>query len=635
MKKLFILLTLLFTAFVAKCQTQPFGVVDTADLKLTSCDFEKDANAMVLFDKADAYYRYATVVVEHHKRIKIFNDKGNNQAKVRIEYYGVHNDEVISGIEAQTINLKNNAIEYTPVDKSLIYKQNVDKERIAIVFTFPNVKPGSIIEFKYKWSTPYASNFPDWFFQEDVPTRYSEFQTGFSNDYTFKFIKKVNQKLSKDTSFFKNGKNNNQGVRYIWAMTNAHSLGEEPYMPSIDDNIQGILFQVTSRSERTWNDVISDLLRYDDFGAQLDPNISLNDQDKILAKVNTLQTQDEKITYIFNLVKNSIAWNNFSSMYTDDGIKRAWNKKTGNAAEVNIILYHFLKMAGINVYSMAVNTKNKIEQRYASRLQLNKVVDYIRVDSTKQYVLDATNKYNVYNQMPFYLLNSNGIIIDPEKKMSRFISLQNISPTKNVVFVNAEIMPDGKMTGTAQINSFSYNKMDDIKRYKDDGEKKYIDGLRDNDNNLTILSLKLENMEVDSLPLTQSIGFKLDLTGSDDNYIYFNPNLFTGLSNNPFLSKERLSNIDFKYLNNYTISGRYKVPQGYKIEALPKSMTILMPDTTIKFKRIVAEQEGYIMIYYVIDFKKSYYLKEDYPPLFAFYKRMHEMLNEQIILKKS
>jgi len=48
----------------------------------------------------------------------------------------------------------------------------------------------------------------------------------------------------------------------------------------------------------------------------------------------------------------------------------------------------------------------------------------------------------------------------------------------------------------------------------------------------------------------------------------------------------------------------------------------------------VAEQEGMIVVHYVIDFKKSYYTADQYKPLFEFYRKMHEMLNEQIVLKK-
>jgi hypothetical protein len=620
----------------AKAQVRGFGNIDTADLRLTSCNFEKDANAMVLFDEAKVYYKFSTVVMERHKRIKIFNDKGKDEAKVRIEYYGKNHNEQISEIEAQTINLNNNAVEYAPVDKTLIYTQDVDKDKKAVIFTFSNVKPGSVVEFKYKWSTPYAGNFPNWFFQADIPTRYSEFQSDFSKDYTFKFIKTLHQKLTRDTAFFKNGKNYNQGRIYIWALSNVHSMRDEPYMTSTGENIQSILFQVSSPyRSNSWSSIIYDMLKYDEFGKQLDTSIYLNNEEKILAKVNSFQNTDEKIAYVFNLVKSTVKYNDFTGAFTDDGIRKAWNKKVGNAAELNLIIFHFLKKSGVNVYAMAVNTDSKIETRYASIYQFNKTVDYIQVDSTREYILDAANKYNAYNAVPFYLLNSNGLLIDAAKKFSNFITLKNNLPIKKVVFVNAEIMPGGKMSGSAQLNNFGYSKIDAVKKYKDDGEKKFIDYLRDDDNNLKISSLKLENMEVDSLPLTQNIEFNLDLTGSDDNYVFFSPNLFTGLNINPFLSEERLSDIDFKYLNNYTISGRYKIPAGYKIEALPKNINLVMPDKSITLKRVVGSDGGFILVHYVIAFKRSVYSKDEYPELRAFYKQLHELLNEQIVLKKT
>ena len=60
---------------VAYQQYQPYGKVDIADLELKSCDFEPDANAMVLFNKAKIYYDNVFAIVEDvHKRIKIFND---------------------------------------------------------------------------------------------------------------------------------------------------------------------------------------------------------------------------------------------------------------------------------------------------------------------------------------------------------------------------------------------------------------------------------------------------------------------------------------------------------------------------------------------------------------------------------
>ena len=89
------------------------------------------------------------------------------------------------------------------------------------------------------------------------------------------------------------------------------------------------------------------------------------------------------------------------------------------------------------------------------------------------------------------------------------------------------------------------------------------------------------------------------------------------------------------HCNNYSIYGVYKIPAGFKVDAMPKSVNMKMPDESIFFKRIVIEQDGQILIRYVIYFKKEIYFKEDYALVHEFYKKMFEMLNEQVVLKKS
>lgn len=240
MKKLLTLLILLISiSFYGFAQTQPFGRIDTADLKLTSCDFEKDANAMVLFDKARVVYKNDNILMERHKRIKIFNNNAKDEANIKIVFYG----EEITDVEAETINLNGNTIEYSSVDKNLIYTEVVDKEMKAIVFTFPNVKPGSVVEFKYKFKTSYPFNYPGWYFQNAIPTRYTELDGNFSSDYPLKFVRTTYQPLLIDSSIILGAKERPQNRRHIWAMTNVKTYKIEPYMDSPEDYLQCILFK--------------------------------------------------------------------------------------------------------------------------------------------------------------------------------------------------------------------------------------------------------------------------------------------------------------------------------------------------------------------------------------------------------
>jgi hypothetical protein len=645
---------------------QPYGKVTIEDLEMKACDFEKDANAEVLFNIGNLYWGddLQSMTNEVHKRIKIFNDNGKNEANIRIEFNGGNHVEYINGIEAETINLVDGKPEITKLDKKLIYTNVLDKEKSEITFAMPNVKPGSIIEYKYKWNANYNVHIPYWFFQEGIPVRYNEISTSIPDVFYFRPQLRIFQPLVKHSvatagqvlkvsthTFSQDGHSSDQQTdtypfnveNEVRAMANIPSMQADPFTSSLANNVQFLGLSLVSNKPiggfnktyaDTWSKVGGELILDEDFGAQL--NRKLSNEDDIINKAKALKTDDEKIAYVFNEVRNAMKWNGKDRWYTNDGTVKAWENKTGNSAEINLILYHLLKQAGIAAYPMVVSTRKygKVDPYVTSLRQFNRAVVYMRVDSAKYYVLDATGKYNLYNEIPDELLNSMALSIDKSKKTYDTITLKRALPLRQVVLINAEIKPGGKVEGTAQINSTGYDRIDAVARYKTDGENKYIDDLRNGDNSLKIALLKFDNMEVDSLPLTQNIAFNLDLTGSDENYIYLNPNQFSPLKTNPFLSETRKTDIYFGYLKNYSINSVYKLPAGYKTDALPKSVSMLMPDKSISFKRIVAEQDGSVLVHYIIDFRRTAFNVNEYGAIHDFYKKMYELLNEQIVLKK-
>ncbi|HEX3384007.1 MAG TPA: hypothetical protein VHS53_02405, partial [Mucilaginibacter sp.] len=230
--------------------------------------------------------------------------------------------------------------------------------------------------------------------------------------------------------------------------------------------------------------------------------------------------------------------------------------------------------------------------------------------------------------------NSYGLTTDKDNKKYDLVFIQNPSPVRNMVMITADIKPDGKMDGSAEMSSLSYNKIREVENYKIIGDKKYADSLKRGNNDLTISSVKMENMETDSLPLSQKISFSPDLTGSDGTYIYFKPNLFVPFGGNPFLAEKRTTDIDFRFLRNDVIMGSYKIPAGYKSDALPKNVRMDMSDQSISFRRLVSEDDGSIVVRYTILYKKAIFFKENYDELHDFYKKMYELMNEQVVLKK-
>lgn len=612
--------------------TQPYGKVDMADLEMTSCDFEKDANAEILFDKAIITpemgmnsQRTATgLSMERHTRFKIFNEFGKNRGNVRIVYPSFNDQVVVADLQAETINLNNGKIEFAAVDKKSIYKEKIDQIYSALVFSFPEVKPGSIIEYKYRVAFRY---FPTWYFQGDLPTRYSECQIDLTNDMEFRAIPRVYQPFIKNVG-------ESTDLRQIKSLANVNSLPSEQYMDAWDDNRQRIEYLNRNVLVSTWTKIGELLVRFSDVGQEF--NRSVSGSSGIVAKAKTFNTDEEKIAFVFDTVKNSMKWNERTEFYVNDGTVQSWNKKTGNSAEINLIVYQLLKKTGIKAYPLFVCTKKngKINPANPNMFLFNNLVVYIPVDSTKSFVMDASNKFNLYNTIPGDELNTFGLCVDESHNEYKMVFLATTDPVMQSVFLNAEIKPGGKMTGTAEITSYGYNKINAWQKYKTDGEQKYIDYLRNNDNTIKLTSIKMENMEVDSLPLTQKVEFATDLPGSDESYIYFGANLFSGMGENPFTNEERHSDIDFGYRDNYSLNGIYKLPAGYKTEALPKTVTIVSPDRSIIFKRTIIEDNGTIVVRYMLNHTKSIYFKKDYQDIRGFYKKMYELLNEQIVLKK-
>jgi hypothetical protein len=246
MNKIFTTLLLGALAFAGVAQTsaqtvpgvQPFGKIDVADLEMKACDFEKDANAEVLFEKGKVYFdQQFNIIMEVHTRVKIFNDKGMKEAEIHIPFQGGNRLEYITGLQAQTINLVDGKPEIIKLDKKLIYTKTIDKLKNEIAFTFPNVKAGSIIEYKYTWNTISYSNFPDWYFQQKIPVRYSEFDTSIPEYFTYRTQSRVYDPLVKNESKTESETGYSVDIRER-AMANVHSLPDEAYMSSYADNLQ-------------------------------------------------------------------------------------------------------------------------------------------------------------------------------------------------------------------------------------------------------------------------------------------------------------------------------------------------------------------------------------------------------------
>lgn len=618
-----------------------FGKVEKADLEMKQCDFDDKAEAMILVDDGQLDYIWGSgIEMKRTVRIKILSDKGLDWANVHLSYRSESNSQDITGLEAQTYNLDNNGnITVTKIEKKLIYEKKLNKKYSEKVFTFPEVKVGSIIEYKFKHS---GIGLLDWYFQRSIPVKYSRFVI----DFPAEIEVYVSPHCSREYEQKKDETSNRIIKTYF--MGNVPAFRNEPYIMNEDfyrDHLETKVVAFMSNGRRVnrianWVQVIKYLMEDDDFGVQIKKNIPRTaDLDE---KLKTVSAPYQKMKTIYKYVQDNMQWNDYMGIWAFDGVKAAWKDKKGTAGEINLILVNLLKDADLNAHPVLVSTHdNGIVNTgdagtfdYPGFFQFDKVMAYVEIDK-KFYVLDATEKNIPVHLVPPDILMTEGLVIEKIETFEwgwRTLWNDNLT-SKNIIQVSAEINEKGRLNGEATISSMDYARLSRLPVAKK-GKDKFIETYITASNpGMEVENITFENLEADSLPLVQTIKFNQQLNASGD-YQFFSANILTGLELNPFVADNRFSDVFFGYNQNYLILGNFVLPEGYEFETLPKNIKMIMPDTSITISRLAQVTEGMLMTKIQVEFKKPYFPASQYPELQEFYKEFFNLLNEQFVIRK-
>jgi hypothetical protein len=618
-----------------------FGKIEKADLEMKECSFDDKAAAMVLVDDAQLDYIYnAGMEMKRRVRIKILNDKGLEWANIHLPFRSYRNEEDISSLEAQTYNLDASGnIVATKLDKKLVYEKKLNKRYTEKVFTLPDVKVGSIIEYKFKHT---GVGLIDWYFQSSIPVKHSRFTLDFPEEIEVRVVPYCSHDVEKT-----NGSSARRQSQ-TYSMTNVPAFQQEPFLINEDFYRDRLVTKVVAyesegrRVNRTanWLQVIRFLMEDEDFGLQIKKEIPrTTDLDD---KLKGLTNDYERMKTVYKYVQSSMQWNDYVGIWASDGVKSAWKDKKGTVGEINLILVNLLKSAGLSAYPVLVsthdnglvNTADAGTFDYPGFYQFNKAMAYVEIGDRK-YVLDATEKDVPAHLVPPDVLMTEGLVISKIETYDwGWKSLwDNSLQSKSIILSNGSIDADGKMTGETTIHSYDYARLSRLP-YARKGKDKYIEQFITASNpSLVVDDVKFENLDSDSLPLKQTVSFSQPLATSGD-YSYFSANVLSGLEKNPFIADNRSADIFFGTNQSYLLIGNFRLPDGFEFDALPKNIKMIMPDTSIVMSRVSQISGNILMTKIQLDFTKPIYAAADYAEFQEFYKQLFDFMNEQYVVRK-
>ncbi|MBI3221058.1 MAG: DUF3857 domain-containing protein [Bacteroidetes bacterium] len=618
--RLYFLLAFPLLPLFSQAQNSPkkFGDVQMSDLEMKWYAKDSSASALILFNVAEVYlFDDFSLHYKCHVRIKFF-DKQSIQEFAKHSIYLDRNDASISKLKGATYNLVNGEIEVSEMSKDAILKRRYDRFVNQIVFTLPNVKEGSIIEYQYVYKS-YASGLPSWRFQDIIPTQFSNYSIEVAG--RFRFTKDFQGLLPLNEN-----SSEKDGGAESWTMRDVPAFVEEPFISNSEDYISKISFY---RSGLSWSLIIGNLNNDLNFGKQIKDAKFL---DQIAAKITGGITSDnERINAIVSYAKKEVKWNESVGIFPEHTFEKVLESKEGSSSEINLLITALLQKAGLKAFPMLISTRDhgKIRPTHSMR-EFNDVVCFVQ-QGEKYRLIDGTNRHLSAYALPIRSLNGEGLVIyDQEGEWMPIIT----SKSRSAVNATFNISESGGINGTLAITRDGLDALSVRTKISNSGENEYYKEFfspfqwNSTDN-------RIENLSDPDKPLKESYTISGSEFGEQtDSLIYFNPILINKLTENSFKSNERKFPVDLVSTFENIYMTTITIPNGFKIESLPKSKGIVLPDNSGKFLYNISSTNNTIQLTTQFIVNKSRFTVNEYKLLKEMFDLILAKEEEQIVIRK-
>lgn len=663
-----LLIFLLFTTFIYS-QEYELGKVTIAQLEEKYHPKDTSAVAAILFEKGKTSFNYEemngfSTTTEVLVKIKIYKKEGFEWANRKIRHYIDGKKETVSFSKGVTYNLVNGEIEKTKLKSSGEFTEKINNFWSETKIVMPNVKEGSIIEYAYIIKSPFISNFPEWSFQKNIPVNHSEYTTlipeyfvyntftkGFSNikvtrnsdnrkmPYSYSYVDASragtakSERVTTELQFVENSTN------YI--AEDVPALKEESFVNNIDNYSSSILHELsmtkypnspTKSYSSDWESVVKTIYDNEDFGGQL--NKANFYEEDLNALLKDITTTEDKIITIFSYIKNRLNWNGYVGYYSDKGLKKAYQEKTGNTADINLLLVSMLNYAKLNASPILLSTRSNGIPIFPSRNGFNYVIAGVELSNGSVVLLDATNKNAVPNIIPENALNWFGRIVR-KNGTSEMVDLYPKKGSLEAVSILAELKADGSISGKQRKQLTDYNAYRYRSRHANRNHDDYVQQLEKEHNFSAVENYEVANINDLSKPVIETYSFSGNsMTDIIDSKIYLPPMLFHQMDVNPFKSEQRSYPIDFSFPFKDSYNFSIKIPEGYVVESKPEALNLNMNQNMVSFRYSVSENLGTIQISCIVEVNSPIIESDYYPHLKELFNQIVLKQNEKIVLVK-
>lgn len=630
-----------------------FGQVDPADLALTDCAFEPGVSAMILCDYASAAFRATekggiAYRENRHKRIKIFTKAGLEEANVSISYFAgkTLNYESVEHVKANCYYLENGQVKTISLSRQDIYDNDLGYGYREVKFAIPGVREGCVIEYAYEFNSRDIYNLNDWYFQDDIPVRHSEYRITIPDFLIYQIT--VHGRDSADISDLAgtaesavadslDGDDKAAPEPYTsWVKTQVRALNPEPYMPAVREVSTHLEFQLQKISALFYEeDIITSyqqfndwLLKHEEFGGFLEPGKF----EKKLAKeiADTIAHPKARAQAIVRHIGEKVRWNGKFALFTDQPPSKVYSRGSGSVVEINLLTAACLRALGLQADPVLLGARGhaRLHPEYPNIKKFNYTILAVDIEG-QTYLADATEKDLPLGYLSTDCLNGQGWRVSREKP--GFVSLQQNAIAREVLFFNVQMEGD-VWKGKATFKSMDYSAAESRKQLIQEGKESYVKSLLQS---ISDWSPELPQMTESEDPFAITVDVPVSQPVGEEEMIIFKPVIAGTVFENPLTAEKRYWPLDFPYAVNYHYVLNMALPEGYEVVEQPQPRQVVYGDNNdLKFQYHCSIEGGRLTVVSRLQTKRLLFLPFEYDELRKFFDLIVQKNQEVLILKK-
>lgn len=627
-----------------------YGRINEEELKMKFYSKDSSAEAVLLFEEADISFSYdglsgLKMILNYFGRYKILKKSGLDRGIIKIPLYQGSYDqrELLSNVDGCTYNWENGKVVSSKLTKASIFHEHVVDNRYQDKLSMPNLKEGSIFEYRYSKETPFSVQYvPDvWFFQGSIPVQWSELTVKMPKNFTYRILPGGYLNFAINTQGnigMKLGDLETSATIYRMAVKNAPAFHEQAYVPSTRDYKMRVEFELTKveiphlpimKFSEDWGNIAGTLLKSEHYSETFKRTAFLS---PTIQNLKEIKDTMQRIQKAFEYVTKTLEWNEVASVFAQTDANKVFENKKGSATEINLILVSLLRAIGLKANPVIISTRSngKINEYYPSLSQFNYTitcVDYRGED----LLMDATDRYTKPGMLPERCLNFKGRLINEE--YTHFVSLKPKVVRGKMEMITASINPQlGEIKGKMVVSNTGYKAHDIKESIKEKGEENVVKELKKENAEWKIENFKLENKEgAEDVNITFDFQFPENVSGET---IYLNPLMAGKVSDNPFSEEKRVYPVDLGTASDEVAISTIKIPPGYKIEEYPKPANIELPNNAGRFTYTVSTIGDAIKITSRITMNESHFTANEYELLRIFFDHIIQKHAEQLVITK-